>query len=69
MKEMMQECMKKCRWCPLIPLTLGIVFLLLGIYLPVDIVRILWIVFAGLITLMGLICFIMAGVMSKAMKE
>lgn len=68
MKEMMQHCRDKCRWCPLIPLTLGIIFLLLGYYLDPITVRILWLVFAGLITLMGLMGLIMMNVMSKSVK-
>jgi len=68
MKEMMKHCMEKCRWCPLIPLTLGIVFFLLGYYLDPNTVRILWLAGAGLMTLMGLMGFIMMSVMSKSMK-
>jgi len=50
---MMKECMKRCRWCPIIPVILGIFLLLLGYYLDAEITRILWMAVAGLIILLG----------------
>lgn len=69
MKEMMQECMKKCRWCPLIPVTVGIIFLLLGYFLDAEIIRMLWIILSIIMILMGIICFTMMNIMSKKCSE
>ncbi len=49
----MGECMKRCRWFPLIPVVLGILLLLLGYYLNAEITRILWMIAAGFVILMG----------------
>ena len=57
--SMMGECMKKCRWFPLVPVILGIVLLLLGYYLDVEVIRILWMVVAGLVILLGTFGLIM----------
>ncbi len=69
MEKMMPECMKGCRWCPLIPLILGIIAFLLGYYLDPATTRILWLVFSGLVILMGLMCLIMMNAMASAMKK
>ena len=55
----MSECMKGCRWFPLIPVVLGILLLLLGYYLNAEITRILWMVVAGFVILMGTFCLLM----------
>ena len=57
--SMMAECMKKCRWFPLIPVIFGIVLLLLGYFLDADITRILWMIAAGLLVLLGTCGFLM----------
>jgi len=67
--EKMQECMKRCRWCPLIPMILGTFFLLVGYYLDAKTVRVLWMVFSGLITLLGVFCFIMMSVIKGPSGE
>lgn len=46
-RSMMGECMRGCRWFPLIPVILGILLLLLGYYLDAEITRILWMGAAG----------------------
>ncbi len=61
----MSECMKGCRWFPLIPVVLGILLLLLGYYLNADITRILWMAAAGLVILMGTFGLLM---MSKMIR-
>jgi len=58
-RSMMSGCMKMCRWFPLIPVILGISFLLLGLYLDAEITRILWMVAAGFLILMGTFCLLM----------
>ena len=63
--SMMRECMKGCRWFPLIPVILGILFLLLGYYLDAEITRILWMIAAGFLILMGTFCLLM---MSKMIR-
>ena len=65
MGGMMQECMKRCRWCPLIPMIFGIVFFLIGYFLPAETIKMLWLVFSGFAVLMGTICLIMMNVMFK----
>ena len=56
---MMSECMKKCRWFPLIPVIFGIALLMLGYYLDAEVTRILWMIFAGMMILMGTCCLLM----------
>ncbi|MHC4559901.1 MAG: hypothetical protein ACYS80_21635 [Planctomycetota bacterium] len=58
-RSMMAECMKKCRWFPLIPVVLGILLLLLGYYLDAEITRILWMITAGFLILVGTFGFMM----------
>lgn len=62
MKDIMQACIKKCRWCPLIPVILGVVLFLLGYFLDAEIVRILWLVFSCLPILMGLMALVMMNI-------
>ncbi len=57
--SMMAECMKRCRWFPLILVIVGIFLLLLGYYLDAELTRILWMVVAGLIILLGIFGLIM----------
>ncbi len=61
-RSMMAECMKKCRWFPLIPMIIGVTFLLLGYYLNAEVTRILWIIAAGLVVLAGTFGFIMMSI-------
>jgi hypothetical protein len=63
--SMMAGCMKMCRWFPLIPVIFGILLLLLGYYLDAEITRILWMVAAGFLILMGTFCLLM---MSKMIR-
>jgi hypothetical protein len=63
--SMMAECMKRCRWFPLIPLIVGVFLFLLGYYLDAEVVRILWMVVAGLIILLGTFGLIMMSITSK----
>ncbi|MHC4111198.1 MAG: hypothetical protein ACYSUY_08985 [Planctomycetota bacterium] len=65
-RSMMRECMKGCRWFPLIPVVLGILLLLLGYYLNAEITRILWMAAAGFVILMGIFGLLM---MSKAGEQ
>lgn len=65
-RSMMAECMKKCRWFPLMPVIFGIVLLLLGNYLDAEIIRILWMIAAGLLILLGTFGFVMMS-LSKRM--
>jgi len=58
-RSMMSGCMKMCRWFPLLPMVFGILFLLLGYYLDAEVTRILWMVAAGFLILMGTFCLLM----------
>lgn len=64
-RSMMGQCMKGCRWFPLIPVILGAAFFLLGYYLDAEITRILWLVVSGFMILLGTFGFIMMSLMSK----
>lgn len=64
-RSLMAGCMKMCRWFPLIPVVLGILLLLLGYYMDAETTRILWMVAAGFLILMGMFCLLM---MSKMIK-
>jgi hypothetical protein len=62
-RSMMSKCMKGYGWFPLVPVVFGIALLLLGYYLDAEITRILWMVAAGLVILMGTL----GAVMMRAM--
>ena len=64
-RSMMAGCMKMCRWFPLIPVIFGIIFLLVGYYLDASIIRVLWMLFAGLVVVMGTFGLIMMDFMKK----
>jgi hypothetical protein len=64
-RSMMSKCMKGCRWFPLVPVVLGIAFFVLGYYLDAEITRILWMVAAGLVILMGTLGAVMMRVMIR----
>ena len=53
-RSMMAQCMKGCRWLPFLPVVFGLSLLLLGYFLNPEIARILWMIAAGFIVLMGI---------------
>jgi hypothetical protein len=55
----MGDCMKGCRWFPLVPVVFGVILLLLGYYLDAEITRVLWMAVAGLTVLLGTFGLIM----------
>jgi len=63
--SMMGECMKRCRWFPLMPLIIGIGLFALGYFLDAEVVRVLWMVLAGIVVLVGILCFIAMNVISR----
>ncbi len=65
MGMMMKECMRGFKWFPLIPLTFGIIFFLIGYLLDAETVRIVWLLFSGLVFILGLFAFTMMRAMSK----
>ena len=65
MKNMMQACMKGCRWCPLIPLILGVILFLLGYFLDAQTVKLLWLVFSCIPIVVGLLALTMMNTMFK----
>lgn len=65
MKDMMEMCMKRGRWFPLMPLAVGIILFLLGYFLDAEIIRIVWLIFSVLIILMGVFGLIMANMMMR----
>jgi len=64
-RSMMGKGMKVCRWFPLIPVVFGIALLLLGYYLNAETTRVLWMVTAGSVALLGVLGFVMAGRMKN----
>ena len=68
-RSMMAGCMRMCRWFPLMPVILGILFLLLGYYLDAEITRILWMVAAGFLILMGTFCLLMMSKMIRIFRS
>jgi hypothetical protein len=58
---MMGEWATTCRWFPLLPAILGIALLLLGYYLDPTITRVLWMLAAGFVALLGILGLILAG--------
>ncbi len=68
-RSMMRECMRGCRWLPLIPVVLGILLLLLGYYLDAEITRILWMAAAGFLILMGTFALLMMSRMNRIWRS
>ena len=64
-KSMMGECMRKCRWFLLVPVTIGILLLGVGYLLDPEITRILWMTAAGFMVLIGILAFLMMGIGKK----
>ncbi|MFC1765828.1 hypothetical protein ACFL6U_27595 [Planctomycetota bacterium] len=54
MQQAMGNCFSCCRYLLLFPVILGIIFLLLGYYLNSEIIRVLWMISAGVVAGMGL---------------
>lgn len=65
-RSMMDKCMRACRWLPLVPVAIGALLLLLGYYLDAEVTRGLWMLFAGLVILMGAFGFLMMRMMRRA---
>lgn len=68
-RTMMAECMKGCRWFPLIPVVLGISLLSLGYYLDAEITRILWMAAAGFLIVMGTFAFLMMSKINRIWRS
>jgi len=54
-EKFMPACMKKCKYFVMIPVVLGIILLLLGIFLSPSVIVALWIIGASLILGMGVL--------------
>ena len=68
-RSMMRDCMRGCRWFPLIPVVFGILLLLAGYYLDAEITRILWMGAAGFVILMGTLAFLMMSRMKRIFRS
>jgi len=64
-RSMMAGCMRMCRWFPLVPVVFGIAFLLLGYYLDASVIRVLWMLLAGFVVVMGAFGLILMGRMKR----
>ncbi len=64
-RSMMSECMRRCRWFPLIPLIICIGLFALGYFMDSEVVRVLWMVLFGTMLLMGILCFVIMNVMVR----
>jgi putative exporter of polyketide antibiotics len=64
-RSMMNKCMKGCRWFPFVPVVFGIAFLVLGYFLNPEIIRILWMIAAGFVILMGILGLLMMSKMKQ----
>jgi len=64
-RSMMSKCMKVCRWFPVLPLVLGIAFLLLAYFLNPEITRILWMIVAGFVILVSIFGLVMMSKMNR----
>ena len=64
-RSTMNQCMKGCRWFPILAVVLGICFLLLGYFLNPEITRILWMVVAGFVILMSTVGLLIMRKMKK----
>ena len=55
MQHTMAKCFSCCRYFLLIPIILGITFLLFGYYLNPEVIRALWMIGAGMAVAMGML--------------
>lgn len=62
---MMSKCIKVCRWFPLFPVVIGIGLFLLGYFLSPEVTRILYMIAAGFMILMGIFCLLMMSKMKQ----
>jgi len=65
MGMMMGHCMRAFRWLPLVPLCIGIFLFLLGYFLSAEAVRILWLLFAAIPVIMGVLGLLMTTAMRR----
>ncbi len=65
MMGVMKEHMKGCRICAIMPIIFGTILFLLGYFLDAEVVRIIWLIFAGCIVLMGTFMLLMITAMNK----
>lgn len=65
MMDMMKQCMKGCRVCALVPITLGILAFLFGYFLDAEIVRIIWLIFSAMFIIFGTFAFLMISIFLK----
>ena len=64
-RSMMNKCIKGSRCFLLLPIVFGIAFLVLGYFLNPEITRILWMIAAGFVILMGIFGLVMMSKMKK----
>jgi uncharacterized membrane protein len=65
MKAMMKGCLQRCKWCPLMPVLIGVIAFLLGYFLNAETVRILWLILSGAMVVMGLLCLFLIRTMGS----
>ncbi len=53
MKEKIQECMEKYKWCPWVLVIVGIVLLILGFLLSATAIKVIWIIISILAIVAG----------------
>ncbi|MHC4655241.1 MAG: hypothetical protein ACYTDW_03220 [Planctomycetota bacterium] len=68
-RSMMNKCMKRCRWFLFVPVVFGIAFLKLGYFLNPEITRILWMIAAGFVILMGTFALLMMSRMNRIWRS
>lgn len=67
--SMMTACMSKCKWFPLMAMIFGIALFFLGYYLNAEITRVLWMIAAGFLILMGTFCLLMMSRMIRLSRR
>lgn len=67
--SMMSDCMNRCKLFPLMAVISGIALFLLGCYLDAEITRILWMIAAGFLILMGTFCLLMMSRMIRLSRR
>ncbi len=67
--KMMQKCMSYCKWCPYIPLAVGVVLFLIGIILSATTIKVLWVLVSIAIVLFGVFCIMCKSNMEKTVEK
>ena len=66
---MMEACATHCRWCPVIPIVIGLALFLLGFFLEAETIHILWFALTIVPVIMGSVALIFINTIAHNMHK